>query len=124
MFYKVRLIYYHMGWRWFLMRFVLVIFVDNVYISFIGRSIGLVISMTGVNSELISSIDLFYEHPNIHLTSLFAPEHGIRGDAKEGEKVASTIVPYTNVPVYSLYGKSRKPTKEMLDSVDVIIFDL
>lgn len=100
------------------------IFVENGYKSFIGKRIGLVTNMTGVNSELISSIDLFYEHPNIHLTALFAPEHGIRGDAKEGEKVASTIDPYTNVPVYSLYGKSRKPTKEMLDSVDVIIFDL
>lgn len=100
------------------------IFVENGYKSFIGKRIGLVTNMTGVNSELNSSIDLFYEHPNIHLTALFAPEHGIRGDAKEGEKVASTIDPYTNVPVYSLYGKSRKPTKEMLDSVDVIIFDL
>src|SRR5699024_5495766 len=63
-------------------------------------------------------------HPDIHLTALYAPEHGIRGDAKEGEKVASMIDPYTNVPVYSLCGESRKPDKEMLDSVDVIIFDL
>src|SRR5699024_6263798 len=100
------------------------IFVENGYKSFIGKRIGLVTNMTGVNSELNYSIDLFYEHPNIHLTALFAPEHGIRADAKEGEKVASTRDPYTNVPVYSLYCKSRKTTKKMLDSVDVIIFNL
>src|SRR5699024_11627031 len=69
-------------------------------------------------------INIFYEHPVIHLTVLYAPENGIRGDAKEGEKVASMIDPYTDVPVYGLYGESRKPDKEMLDSVDVIIFDL
>src|SRR5699024_9756779 len=100
------------------------VFLENGYKSFIGKRIGLVTNITGVNNKLISSIDLFYEHPDIHLTALYAPEHGIRSDAKECEKVASMIDPYTNVTVYSLYGESRKPDKEMLDSVDVIIFDL
>src|SRR5699024_1052437 len=67
------------------------VFLENGYKSFIGKRIGLVTNITGVNSKLISSIDLFYEHPDIHLTALYAPEHGIRGDAKEGEKVASMI---------------------------------
>src|SRR5699024_8461235 len=68
--------------------------------------------------------DLFHAHPDIHLCALYAPEHGIRGDAKEGEEVTSFVDPYTNVPVYSLYGESKKPSKEMLESVDVIVFDL
>src|SRR5699024_8151732 len=86
--------------------------------------IGLVTNITGVNRELIPTIDLFHEHPDIHLTALYAPEHGIRGDAKEGEEVKSSIDPYTELPVYSLYGTTKKPTKEMLDSVDVLVLDL
>lgn len=89
-----------------------------------GKRIGLVTNMTGVNQRLVPTIDLFHEHPDLHLTALYGPEHGIRGDAKEGEKVESFIDPYTNLPVYSLYGASKKPSKEMLDPVDVIFFDL
>ena len=58
------------------------------------------------------------------MVALYSPEHGIRGDAKEGEKVESSIDPSTNLPVYSLYGETRKPNKEMLDTVDVMVFDL
>ena len=61
------------------------------------------------------TIDLFHEHPDIDLTALYGPEHGIRGDAKEGEKLDSSVDPYTGVPVYSLYGASKKPSKEMLE---------
>ncbi|WP_031539357.1 MULTISPECIES: exo-beta-N-acetylmuramidase NamZ family protein [unclassified Bacillus (in: firmicutes)] len=89
-----------------------------------GKRIGLVTNMTGVNARLQPTIDLFYEHPAIHLTALFGPEHGIRGDAKEGEKVVSSTDPYTKLPVYSLYGETRRPTKEMMDSIDVVVFDL
>lgn len=89
-----------------------------------GKSIGLVTNMTGVNQKLTPTIELFVDHPGINLTALYGPEHGIRGDAKEGEGVQSSIDPFTNLPVYSLYGDSRKPTQEMLESVDVIVFDL
>src|SRR5690625_4240268 len=80
--------------------------------------------MTGVNQKLIPTIDLFHEHPHSNLTTLYGPEHGIRGDAKEGEKVESETDPHTNLPVYSLYGETRKPTKEMLGNVDVLVLDL
>lgn len=100
------------------------VFLKKEFAQFKGKRIGLVTNMTGVNKGLIPSIDLFHEHPDIQLTALYAPEHGIRGDSKEGEKVKSTIDPYTRLPVYSLYGDSRKPSKEMLESVDVVIFDL
>ena len=79
--------------------------------------------MTGVNQKLTPTIELFVDHPGINLKALYGPEHGIRGDAKEGEGVQSSIDPYTNLPVYSLYGKTRKPTEEMLESIDVIVFD-
>ena len=100
------------------------IFLENNYEQFKGKRVGLITNMTGVNEGLIPSIDLFHEHPGINLVALYGPEHGIRGDAKEGEKVESSVDPYTGVPVYSLYGTSKKPSKEMLDPVDVIVFDL
>src|SRR5690625_6551945 len=80
--------------------------------------------MTGVNQKLIPTIDLFHEHPHINLTTLYGPEHGIRGDAKEGEKVESETDPHTNLPVYSLYGETRKLTKEMIGNVNVLVLDL
>lgn len=100
------------------------IFLKEQYKQFKGKRIGLVTNMTGVNENLVPSIDLFHEHPDIQLTALYGPEHGIRGDAKEGQVVESSIDPYTKLPVYSLYGSSRKPSKEMLEPVDVIVFDL
>jgi uncharacterized protein YbbC (DUF1343 family) len=100
------------------------VFLDEKYSSYSGERIGLVTNMTGVNKKLIPSIDLLNEHPNIRLTALFGPEHGIRGDAKEGEEVSSSIDPYTGLPIHSLYGKTRKPTKEMLADIDVMVFDL
>ncbi|RIW34232.1 DUF1343 domain-containing protein [Bacillus salacetis] len=99
-------------------------FLKKEYRQFENRRIGLVTNMTGVNRELTSAIDLFFEHSDIKLTALFGPEHGIRGDAKEGQMVESSIDHSTGLPVYSLYGKDRKPSVEMLDSLDVIVFDL
>ncbi len=100
------------------------VFFESRFQEFKGKRIGLVTNMTGVNHRLVPTIDLFHAHPDIELTALYGPEHGIRGDAKEGEKLDSFIDPYTKVPVYSLYGASKKPSKQMLDSVDVIFFDL
>lgn len=89
-----------------------------------GKRIGLVTNLTGVNRNLVPTIDLFHEHPDLQLTALYGPEHGIRGDAKEGEEIASSTDPYTGLPVYSLYGDTKKPTPEMLEPVDVVVFDL
>lgn len=100
------------------------VFLDNDFKKYKGKRIGLVTNMTGVNERLVPAIDLFFDHPDIELTVLFGPEHGIRGDAKEGEVVTSFTDPETKLPVFSLYGKTRKPTEEMMDEVDVIVFDL
>lgn len=89
-----------------------------------GKRVGVVTNMTGVNQRLTPTIDLFHENQDIHVTALYGPEHGIRGSAKEGEKIDFFVDPYTNLPVYSLYGATKKPTKEMLENVDMIFFDL
>lgn len=89
-----------------------------------GKRVGLVTNQSGVDSKLKSTIDLFYENPDINLTALYGPEHGIRGDVFAGHKVSDQTDPKTGLPVYSLYGKTRKPTEEMLANVDVIFFDI
>ena len=63
-------------------------------------------------------------HLGVNVTTLFGPEHGIRGVSSAGEQVGSGADPHTGLPVYSLYGKVKKPTKEMLANVDVLLFDI
>lgn len=105
------------------MRLGLDVFLEDIS-GYKGKRIALVTNMTGVNQKLVPIIDLFYEHPDILLTALFAPEHGIRGHAREGEKFDTFTDSKTNLPVYSLYGKDKKPSKEMMEQVDVVVFDL
>jgi uncharacterized protein YbbC (DUF1343 family) len=100
------------------------VFLEKHVPSYRGQRIGLVTNITGVNSNLVPTIDLFHEHPDIRLTALYGPEHGIRGDAKEGEEVGNATDPYTGLPVYSLYGDTKKPTHDMLAQVDVVFLDL
>lgn len=89
-----------------------------------GKRIGLLTNLTGVNKQLEPSIDLFYHHPDIHLSALFGPEHGLRGEVKEGEKVASSADAYTGLPVYSLYSDNKQNSEDMLDDIDVVFCDL
>ncbi len=87
-----------------------------------GKRVGLVTNPTGVDSHLRSTIDILHEHVN--LTLLFGPEHGVRGDFSAGDHVQNAVDEKTGVPVYSLYGKNRKPGPEALEKVDVIVYDI
>ncbi|NOG44182.1 MAG: DUF1343 domain-containing protein [Calditrichaeota bacterium] len=89
-----------------------------------GKRVGLVTNQSGVNRSLQSTADLLFHHPDINLKALYGPEHGIRGDIFAGHKISTQTDPKTGLTVYSLYGKTRKPTKEMLNGIDVIIFDI
>lgn len=89
-----------------------------------GKRVGLITNQTGVNSQLKSTLDILYEAPNVNLVALFGPEHGVRGNVEAGESINSYTDVYTNLPVYSLYGKNRKPTKDMLNNVDVLVYDI
>ncbi|WP_139365703.1 exo-beta-N-acetylmuramidase NamZ family protein [Shouchella patagoniensis] len=100
------------------------VFLEIDYKRFRGKRIGLLTNTTGVNLTLKPSIDLFVNHPEINIVALYAPEHGIRGDAKEGESIQSSTDSHTGLPIHSLYGESKKPTKEMLSTIDVVVFDL
>lgn len=87
-----------------------------------GKKVGLITNPTGVNADLASSVDLLNEE--FELTALYGPEHGVRGDAQAGEYVDFYIDEKTGLPVYSLYGKTRKPTQEMLENVEALVFDI
>ncbi|AIM16196.1 MULTISPECIES: exo-beta-N-acetylmuramidase NamZ domain-containing protein [Neobacillus] len=89
-----------------------------------GKRVGLITNPTGVDQELNSIVDLFYQHKEFELTALYGPEHGVRGSAPAGEYVESYIDEKTGLPVYSLYGKTRKPTPDMLSNIDVLVFDI
>lgn len=89
-----------------------------------GKKVGLITNPTGVNSKLISTIDILAASDEFELVALYGPEHGVRGDYAAGDYVENYIDQKTKLPVYSLYGKTRKPTKEMLKGVDVLVFDI
>jgi len=89
-----------------------------------GKRVGLITNPTGVDNQLKSTIDILHEAPNVELVALYGPEHGVRGDAHAGDKVENETDPSTGVPVHSLYGKTRKPTPEMLKGVDVLVYDI
>jgi len=89
-----------------------------------GKRVGLITNPTGVNGELVSTVDVFMQHPEINLVALFGPEHGVRGNYSGGEKVESATDEQTGLPMYSLYGKTHRPTPEMLTNVDVLAFDI
>ncbi|MFB0504203.1 MAG: exo-beta-N-acetylmuramidase NamZ domain-containing protein [Candidatus Bathyarchaeia archaeon] len=89
-----------------------------------GKRVGLVTNQTGVTESLRHVADVLYESPEIKLTALFGPEHGIRGDLQGGHVVESYADGRTGVPVYSLYGETKKPTMDMLSNVDVLLFDI
>ncbi len=89
-----------------------------------GKRVGLITNPTGVDNNLKSTIDILYEAPNVNLVALYAPEHGVRGDAHAGDKVQDDKDAKTGLPVFSLYGQTRKATPEMLDGVDVLVYDI
>lgn len=89
-----------------------------------GKRIGLLTNMTGLDNRFHTSIDILLHQKGCQLTALYAPEHGMRGDTKEGSAIPSTIDEITGLPVYSLYGATRKPTPEMLEKIDCMIIDL
>lgn len=89
-----------------------------------GKRVGLITNPTGVDNQLRSTIDILYRAPNVQLVALYGPEHGVRGDVHAGDKVSDFKDPNTGVPVYSLYGSTRKPTKEMLEGVEMLVYDI
>src|SRR5258708_28055174 len=87
-----------------------------------GKRVGLITNHTGLDSQGRSTVDILSHAPGIQLIALFSPEHGLAG--RNDEKVPSTKDPSTGLPVYSLYGDTRRPTDEMLKGIDALVFDV
>ncbi len=89
-----------------------------------GRRIGLLTHPAGVNRLGESTVEVLRRAPNVRLTALFGPEHGIYGDEEASVPVADRVDPRTGLPVFSLYGKYRRPSPEMLQRIDTLVIDL
>ncbi len=89
-----------------------------------GKRVGLITNHTGRDAAGVSSIDLLARAPGVRLVALFGPEHGLRGVAQAGEKVASSVDSATGVTIYSLYGSTQVPTPAMLSKIDVLVYDI
>jgi len=96
-------------------------FVSNVPEPIRGNRVGLITNHAGIDRAGRSAIDLIAAHPDLKLTALFAAEHGIRGVAAAGEKVADDRDPSSGLPIFSLYkSEDRGPTPEMLKEIDAL----
>lgn len=95
----------------------------DAFASLQGKKIGLLTNQTGRDKESNSTIDLLFNAPGVKLVALFAPEHGIRGD-KDQAVIEDGKDAKTGLPVYSLYGKNRKPSPEQLAGLDALVFDI
>jgi len=89
-----------------------------------GARVGLVTHPAAVDSALVPTLDRLAADERVNLVQLYGPEHGVRGDVAAGEEVADARDPRTGVPVESLYGAQRRPSKKSLAGIDVLLFDL
>lgn len=89
-----------------------------------GKNVGLITNQTGIDSNGIRTVDKLVEFPETKLLAIYSPEHGLDGKQKAGAYVSSYKDEKLNLPVYSLYGSTREPSKAMLRGIDVLIFDI
>lgn len=89
-----------------------------------GKKIGLLTNPSGVDRHLRTTIDILYNAPGVELVRLFGPEHGVRGDAHAGDATTDLTDAATGLKCYSLYGKYRQPTQEMLRGLDAVVYDI
>jgi len=87
-----------------------------------GKHVGVITNHTGLDSEGRSTVDVLMHAPGVQVVALFSPEHGLTGS--KDENVSSTKDPVSGLPVYSLYGETRRPTEEMLAGIDALVFDV
>ncbi len=106
------------------MKLGLEVLLEDGYPSLKGSRIGLITNPSGIDHQLRSTIDLIHNHPDLNLKVLFGPEHGVRGDIQAGVKVEDIIDEKTGLLMKSLYGENKHLTPEMIEDLDVIIYDM
>lgn len=98
------------------------VLVRDGFAALAGRRVGLITNHTGIDARGRSTATLLHEAENVTLVALFSPEHGIAG-RREG-KIGDAVDEATGLPVHSLYGETRRPTAEMLEGLDTLVFDI
>lgn len=90
----------------------------------VGKNVGIITNHTALNREGQHLVDLLHAHKEVGIAAIFGPEHGFRGDAQAGDAIPGGVDSATGAPVYSLYGKDREPTAQMLEGIDLLIYDI
>ena len=100
------------------------VLIDNDFSALKGKRVGLITNQTGLDQGLTQNMDIFVGSDNVELKAIFSPEHGLFGSASAGEKITSDDGSTSGIPVHSLYGSTRKPTKAMLEGIDILLYDI
>ncbi len=100
------------------------VLVRNKFDILMNKRVGVITNHTSLTKDGRNIVDLLHEAKKVKLAAIFGPEHGVRGMEPGGLSVHSTIDSITGVSVYSLYGNTKQPTKEMLEKIDVLVFDI
>jgi uncharacterized protein YbbC (DUF1343 family) len=88
-----------------------------------SRRVGVVTNHSAITSGFTHIVDALLSK-GVKVSALFGPEHGVRGEVADGEEITSGTDSRTGLPAYSLYGAVKKPTSEMMDKVDMLLFDI
>ncbi|MCG2725499.1 MAG: DUF1343 domain-containing protein, partial [Elusimicrobia bacterium] len=89
-----------------------------------GKKIAIITNHSAINSKNANAIDVLHKSPKVNLVAIFSPEHGLRGKEEGGLLINNSNDPLTGLPIFSLYGKTQKPTAEMLKGIDTLVFDI
>ena len=88
------------------------------------KRVGLITNQTGVTSKMVQNINAFIKLENVDLKAIFSPEHGLFGSVSAGEKIYNKTDSVYGIPLYSLYGNNKKPNKDVLKNLDILVFDI
>lgn len=100
-----------------------VFFSEKRYVNLEGKKVGLVMNHTSLNRSMESTLSLFLTRaPQVEIVAIFSPEHGLKGKGYAAEKIEHSKV--GEIPVYSLHGETRRPKPEMLEGIDILIYDI
>ncbi|MCK4935972.1 MAG: DUF1343 domain-containing protein [Elusimicrobiales bacterium] len=89
-----------------------------------GKRVAIITNHSAINSKGINAIDVLHKSSKVNLVAIFSPEHGLRGKEEGGLLIKNSKDPVTGLPIFSLYGKTKKPTEKMLKDIDTLVFDI
>ena len=100
------------------------VLIDQQFSLLAGKRVGVITNHTGMTKSGLHIVDIIREAEDVELAAIFGPEHGVRGIEPDGKAVDSAVDPASGVTIYSLYGKTRRPTEDMINTLDLLIFDI